>query len=872
MQRADEPALPEPRARSGLLPALFFVSGASGLGYQMVWTRGFGAGLGHEVPALLGVVSAFLGGMALGGWYCQGRLRRSARPLGWYAGLELVLGLWGAATAWLIPFATTRAQLVLGSEPSAAVRWVMAFALPLGVLLPATAAMGATLPAMERAVVAERGDGRWVGGLYAANTAGACIGTFLAVYFWMPWLGLRSTALALGGASVACGAVAWWLARTVPAARRPQAKPSAAIEERSEVEPLPTARWRLTAFATGVLGLGFQVVTVRMLSQVLENTLYTYAAVLGTYLAATAAGAAVYQRWGRRLRLDTLLYLLASACVLSAWIALGLPALYRAARAALGDSLPDVLGAEMAAAFSLLGLPAALMGATFSHIAQRAAREQWVGLACALNTVGSAVAVGLFGIGLLPHFGLKGTMLLVTAGYLLCLPSIRKWTWTMALLLPFGSVVCLPPLHLAELPPGAERTAFREGALATVMVVRTPDGQRSLRVNGRLQMGGTAAATAERRQAHLPLLFQGHPGRALFLGPGTGITLGAAAQYPGVQLEAVELVSEIIDVLGEFEPENGGVRTNAAVRWVVSDARRYVRTSRQQYDVIVADLFHPAQDGAGFLYTREHFEAIRQRLATGGLFCQWLPLHQLNEETTRSIVRTFLGVFPQAEAVLLHFNVDIPVLGLLGREDGARVAWKELEQRMSEGGLPEALRGVGLERPIQLLGCLVADADGLRRYAGDAPLCTDDAPFVLFAAPRYAARREQQPSKTLLSFLQQVGEPSARLVSEHIPDNGSAGGSEAIRRNVKDFIGARNIYLRGLAEEGAGELGTAIERYLESAQRSLFFTPAYARMVTIIQLLATSERGRARDLFQRLEKARPDQPLGRRLLGQMLEE
>jgi spermidine synthase len=425
-------------------------------------------------------------------------------------------------------------------------------------------------------------------------------------------------------------------------------------------------------------------------------------------------------------------------------------------------------------------------------------------------------------------------------------------------------------LPWSELAKGAEQIAFHEGALGTVTVVRTPDGQRSLRVNGRLQMGGTAATVAERRQAHLPLLFHPKPVRALFLGPGTGITLGAALAYPSLHLDAVELVPEVVQVLDKFEPENAGVRTNRAVRWVVADARRYVRTSRERYDVIVADLFHPAQDGAGFLYTREHFEAIRGRLATGGLFCQWLPLHQLNEVATRSIVRTFIDVFPQAEAVLLHFNVDIPVLGLLGREGSASATWGELEQRMAAGELREALRSVSLERPIQLLGCLVSDADGLRRYASDAPRCTDDAPFVLFAAPRHAAQRAARSSDVLLSFLQQAGEPSAGMLLAHIPDG--ANGGETVRRNVKEFIGARDIYLRGLAEEASGDLGAAIERYLESAQRSLFFTPAYARMVTIVQLLASSDRARARALFERLEAARPDQPLGRRLLGPMLEQ
>src|SRR5438034_94509 len=98
-----------------------------------------------------------------------------------------------------------------------------------------------------------------------------------------------------------------------------------------------------------------------------------------------------------------------------------------------------------------------------------------------------------------------------------------------------------------------------------------------------------------------------------------------------------------------FAPHNFSPERQPALKMFVADARRFVRATSAQYDVIVADLFHPARDGAGSLYTLEHFRAIRQRLASGGLFCQWLPLHQLDENMLRIIVRTFLEIFPRSE-------------------------------------------------------------------------------------------------------------------------------------------------------------------------------------------------------------------------------
>src|SRR6185503_6912400 len=98
----------------------------------------------------------------------------------------------------------------------------------------------------------------------------------------------------------------------------------------------------------------------------------------------------------------------------------------------------------------------------------------------------------------------------------------------------------------------------------------------------------------------------------------------------------------------------------------VADARRFVRATEERYDVIVADLFHPARDGAGLLYTHEHYRAVSSKLSEGGLFAQWLPLYQMSLETLRIITRSFVDVFPHTSAYLAHFNVESPVLGLMG--------------------------------------------------------------------------------------------------------------------------------------------------------------------------------------------------------------
>ena len=129
---------------------------------------------------------------------------------------------------------------------------------------------------------------------------------------------------------------------------------------------------------------------------------------------------------------------------------------------------------------------------------------------------------------------------------------------------------------------------------------------------------------------------------------------------------------------------------------------------------------------------------------------------------------------------------------------------------------------------------------------------------MAFAAPRFTARRDTRPAELLLTLLKRGATDPRSFV---------AAGSESFAPRLADYIAARDLYLGGLATEADGKLSEAIEAYLESTRRSLYFTPAYARLVNIIQVMAAADRLAALQLFDRLEAAQPGQPLGRQLLG-----
>lgn len=849
---------------------VFCLSGVAGLGYQIVWLRSFSIGLGHEAPGMLAVVAAFFVGLALGAWGLDRAVSRSRAPGTWYAWLEVLIGAWAVLSVWLIPWVNGMLPGWIGVEPTPMRHWLIAFGVPALVLLPATAAMGATLPAMDRFVAGLVGAGgealtsqsrsQWhgaprtsvVGGLYAANTVGAMLGTIGATFVLLPTLGVRATTLVFAAINIACAAAVLVMARGETA--RDGAPPSAIAAEHAGAS-LSRGRLLLTLALTGMLGIGFEVLGTRVLARALENTVYTFAAVLTVYLLGTALGAAVFQRVLQRFEPSRLIGgLLAalSSCVLLGVLMLSASAsIYESARGAFGGGFAGSIGAELIVA-AVVYLPATTcMGALFSALA-RAMRSATggVGLALGVNTLAGALGPAVFGVVLLPMVGAKTALVGLGLAYLLALPRVSARSLPMVIVpIALAAFAWGVDLRLVQPREGGRVLEVREGILGATAVVTDAAGVRYLKVNNRFSMGGGVGMFAERRMGHLPMLQHADPRRVLFLGVGTGITMSSALAHSGASATGVELVPEVIDVLPMFAPQSGFDGTGGGSRILAADARRYVGASADLYDVIVADLFHPHQDGAGSLYTREHFEAVRARLAPGGVFCQWLPLHQLDDEMIRVIVRTYLSVFPDARAFLAAYNVDTPLLGLMsGGVWPLPPDW--WATRVAEPGLASALDLVAMRDELSLIGTFVGDAAALRAFAGEGEINTDDRPVVIYSAPRFAYRADEPPHARLMRLLEAVRPDAAALVVADDP-----GWKRVLSRRYELYFAARDLYLKAAAADRAGSRSAAIDLYLESVRTSREFPTSQAMLRQIIAELSTADRAASETLTKRLEEA-----------------
>jgi spermidine synthase len=851
------------RKRASLL--LMTASGFAGLGYQIIWTEQCALWLGHESAAVLAVLAAFFGGLALGGLTLGSLIEQSSRPVRWYAACELLIASWSLLL--LFGWATTGRWVMraTGVEPSVAWQWSVAFFSTFLLLLPATAAMGATLPAMERFATQQHRERRSIAALYASNTFGAVMGVLATAFWLIPTGGLALSAVLCIALNLLCGV----LALTV-FPQTAQAAPSPVKPHRGR------ARGALLRLAiTGLLGIGYEVLVVRVLSQVTEDTVYTFALLLAVYLVGSAAGAAAYQHWLEQARdrvnantvSDRLLATLATTCLA------GTASLWAAERVkawafdTFGASMAAALAAEATLALVAFGLPTIVMGALFSHLSRiAAAAGVSFGHALGINTLAAAAAPLVWGVLAVPALGPKTALLLVVAGYLAS-TSRRAWSMKTAWLTAagvLGVALFAPPLRFVEIPKGGHLVSYQEGVMATVSVVEDADGVARLRINNRQQEGSSVTLRVDSRQAWLPLLLHPAPHRALFLGLGSGVTASSAAQDPTLVVDAVELLPEVVAASSRFTPLEGSP-SGPRLHVLTADARRYVRASDRHYDVIVSDNFHPARSGSGALYTVEHFEAVRRRLDAGGVFCQWLPLHQLDLDTLRSIVRSFVVVYPQGWAMIASNSLATPVIGLVGRADQNRFDVVAMRDRLSHLALPQ-VTNLGLEDEYAVLGSFIAGPAALSRFSANAPANTDDHPVVAYLAPRITYAPDSSPSDRLITLLGELSIEPDQLIYPTAPP--------AWPRRLRAYWVARAQFIksgrdvRPLARV-EDMLAQVREPLLSVLRISPDFRPAYDPLLSMATALDRSESAETCALLGELMRLQPARGEASRALALM---
>ena len=748
------------RRRAAIL-ALFLLSGASGLIYQVVWFRLLATVFGATVPAATTVLAAFMSGLALGSYLLGRSGDRTDRPLRLYAGYELGI----AVTAWAALAAMERMRPVAtllssalgdGGAGLGAARFVVAFL----VLLIPTTLMGATLPVLSRALVRRRDEaGVHLSGLYAANTWGAALGALVAGFLLIRLLGLRGAVFVAVAINAAVAAASWLLGRYRAGAAQQSVAPEPPQESAGGLHSVTL----LVTFAgAGATTLAYEVLWSRVLHGFLGNSTYAFATTLVVFLAGIALGG-----WLVRFAIDRIppvrLYAALQTGIAGAAL-LSVPLLTRVVdlRGLQGFFATGAtpwaaeLAIRFAASVAVLLIPTTLMGATFPLVARlylshanRVGTE--VGRVYAAGAAGNIAGALLAGFLLVPLAGITRSLALVAllngavAVAIVLFAGRPRRATRLALsggYLALGAAVVAAPVSF-QFPADTEAAGdvvlfYREGTTATTKVYEKPlTARKHMSVDGVYIGGAGGAEKKEQVLAHLPKLLLPRFRSELAIGLGSGVVPGESGRHREVErLDIVEIAASVAAGAAWFERENHAILNDPRVRVLVTDGMHYLATTTARYDIIASDAkSRPKSRGNGLFYSREYYLLARDRLTPEGLFIQWVPLH-LPRRVYESVLHTFAASFPYASLWVLPDRDTF----LVGSRQPLAPDWSLVGARLgpeSAAGADNPFAGLrkhGVTTAATLAAMYVAGREALLDATAHAPLNSLNRPHVEFYA------------------------------------------------------------------------------------------------------------------------------------------
>jgi spermidine synthase len=757
-----------------LLPwlLLFAGSGCAALIYEIVWFQLLQLVIGSSAVSLGLLLTAYMGGLCLGSAALSRLVSAKHDPMRVFALLELGIGILGVIALFGVPVV---GRIYVAGASTGSLGLVLRGVIAAACLLPPTILMGASLPAISRAVETTPKGISWLGLLYSSNVAGAVIGCVLAGFYLLRVHDMGVATYSAAGINLTVAAIAYWLsgATTAERATVPAASRLSEVRQAGVSTLVPGAMLVYAAIAlSGLTALGAEVVWTRLLSLLLGATVYTFSIILAVFLfglwAGSSAGSFLARRVSQpRLALAGCQILLAGAI---AWTAFTLTNVLPYWPVDPFLSVNPWFNFDLDVTRCLRAIfPATLLwGASFPLALASAAREgedpaRISGEVYAANTAGSIIGALVFTLLLIPTIGTRGSQQVLVwlaaasaaVGLLAAFRSernrIRISTATLALagtaLLAWGLAATVSDLPWQAIAYGRRiapimrglATAFDEqaqtlfvgeGMNSSVVITQRGD-QRFFYVSGKSEASSVPVdMRLQRMMGHIPALIHPAPRSVLVVGFGAGVTAGSLVPYPEVQSIVIcELEPIIPPASGKFfAKENNHVLQNGRTHIIYDDARHYILTTPSKFDVITTDPIHPWVKGTATLYSKEYYELVKTHLNPGGVVAQWLPIYESDEETVRSELATFFAVFPNATVWSNYVNGDGYDLVLLGREDSSPISADALQKRLDQAtyaGVAASLADVGFHSAVELLSTYAGRANELGPMVANVPITQD---------------------------------------------------------------------------------------------------------------------------------------------------
>ena len=737
---------------------LFLISGMCGLVYQVVWVRILNLIFGVTAFAVSTVVTAFMAGLAWGSFYWGRKIEKSKNPLRIYGFLEIGVGIYALISPFIFSGIDSVYIFIFRTfSPGFYVFALIRFLLAVVIIILPTMFMGGTLPILVKYFVRQNNlVGRLAGYLYSFNTVGAVIGTIAAGFFMVKYMGVQNTITLTAFVNIIVGVAAFLISRKK--SKDIQDEPQTEIPLK-EPEKIPEQRLLLWGFAlSGLASLAYEVLWTRSLLFFLGLTTYTFSTILAAFLVGIALGSYIFSRlvhqkrnlilWFGIVQLIIGLFALAVMPLIENFYSIS-----NELRSSLGYySWWTNVGIKFLLSFLLMLIPTIFMGGTFPIIVQAYGKTisglgKKVGEVYSANTVGSIIGSFLAGFVLVPFCGVRLSIALVVLlnfaiGLFFIYYNQRAVTKRRYIIFGLAGILVVlvilsmnqKPLILASVEfKGPSRRYdllhYKEGIDGSLAVLQDRvNGERELNINGE----STAFTIYQDMQVHkllghLPMLVHPAPKDVLVVGFGLGSTSWATVQYPDVRTDCVELVRDEIETAIYFEPENHNVMDNPKFNLVITDGRDFVKGTRKKYDVISFNAIHPKISPN--LYTLDFYEMCRDILKDQGIIIAWLPPNAITETEYQSLIKTFIQVFPSSSL----WYVNPSHMLLMSSPDGFKIDYQQLKNRLALQGVNKDLKEGNLENIFELSSCFLMAEDQLAQYCYNAPINSDDLPYIEFS-------------------------------------------------------------------------------------------------------------------------------------------
>lgn len=707
-----------PRLHRTLLAGAFFLSGAAALGHEMVWSRLLELVFGCTTLALTVITSVFMAGLALGAFLAGRRADRSAHPIRVYALLELGVAAFALAFPVLVRVFADQLHHLIPTEATAPMAAsLIRFGAGFVLLLPATAALGATLPFLARQYVRSiHNVGKDLAVLYGINTIGGAVGCWYVGTRVIMWSGLWSAVGLAVGLSLAAAALAMVAARGMTASDPEPAPPS---PRETPSEPLPRRGVLLAlVFASGLSFLAYEILWFRLLR--LYNpasALEGFTIILAACLVGLAAGSLLFPLLQHRL----------TGLRGVAWLQLA-PAMLGFMPYLCLSWVPEHthIGVGLVLSYASIMAVSVAYGMLFPLFNSLGARDfdklgATVGEVYCSLTLGNILGAFLATFLLLPLVGLHGGLAacaLLNAVIALCAALVagrrpRLLVSTVAAAALVGVLVTVAPRQ-PHIPtqPGERLLWYRDGLSASSAVIEREDNGERFLLTGILYSRVRPASI----RLDIPFMIHPDPQNVLLVGFGTGVNANEALGLSDtVSVTAVEIDGNQTESSAFFLHDNDALLQHPRFTFVNDDGRSFLQASEPRWDIIAVDA--NVHYGSYDLYTREFMQLAYDRLRDGGVLSHRLAVAQLPENTRQAIVSTFLSVFPQAS--LWQVGGDVRLL--MGTKGRFAIDLEGITDRQDRG----ALLGVD---PIDLRWRFLAGPAELADGPANVKLITDFQP------------------------------------------------------------------------------------------------------------------------------------------------